>query len=68
VKVEGQDEKLLMNGQISRRLERFLELEYSSLTSDQGVKVVSKRSGELISLLSFQPPLKFSIRRVFPNP
>lgn len=67
VKVEGHDEKLLMNGQISRKLERFLELEYASVPASEGVKVVSKRSGELISLLSQVAPLKFKIKRVFPQ-
>ena len=67
VKVQGQEEKLLLNGQISRQLERFLELEYGEMEGLEGIKVVSKRSGRLISLLSHQPPLKFKIRRVFPN-
>lgn len=67
VKVEGMDEKLLSNGQISRKLERFLELEYTGRTDLQGIKLVSRRSGQLICLLSHTPPLSFKIRRVFPN-
>lgn len=67
VKIEGKDEKLILNGQISRKLERFLELEYGGQQDWPGVKVVSRRSGELISLLSFEPPMGFKIRRVFPN-
>ncbi len=67
VKIEGHDEKLISNGQLSRRLERFLELEYGQMQDLQGIKVVSKGSGQLISLLSFEAPLSFKIRRVFPN-
>ena len=67
VKIEGHDEKLLCNGQISRKLERFLELEYGGMKALQGIKIVSKRSGRLISLLSHEAPLSFKIRRVFPN-
>ncbi len=67
IKVTGYDEKLISNGQIPRKLERFLELEYGGMNPLQGIKVLSRRSGELISLLSHEPPLGFKIRRVFPN-
>ncbi len=67
IKVEGKDEKLLSNGQISRKLERFLELEYGPRKGLQGLKVISKGSGRLICLLSVEGPLSFKIRRVFPN-
>lgn len=67
LKVDGIDEKLISNGQIPRRLERFLEVEFAGMKGLQGVKVVSRRSAELIALLSFEPPLGFKIRRVFPN-
>ncbi len=67
VKVAGTDEKLISNGQIPRKLERFLELEFGGVKPLQGIKVVSRRSGELISLLSHEPPFGFKIRRVFPN-
>jgi hypothetical protein len=67
VKVAGTDEKLISNGQIPRKLERFLELEYAGMNPLHGIKVISRRSGELISLLSHHPPLGFKIRRVFPN-
>lgn len=67
IKVEGKDEKLLSNGQISRKLERFLELEYGPRKGLQGIKVLSKGSGRLICLLSIEGPLSFKIRRVFPN-
>lgn len=66
VKVEGMDEKLLRNGQISRKLERFLELEYGGMNL-QGIKVISKKSNNLVGLLSHTPPLNFKIRRIFPS-
>ncbi|MCB0378856.1 MAG: tRNA pseudouridine(55) synthase TruB [Bdellovibrionales bacterium] len=67
VKIEGLDEKLIMNGQIPRKLERFLEVQFGGNGDLEGVKILSKRSGRLLSLLSHQPPLSFKIRRVFPN-
>ncbi len=67
LKIEGFDEKLISNGQISRRLHRFLELEYGQIENLEGVKLLSRRSGELVSLLSYNPPLNFKIRRVFHN-
>lgn len=66
LKIEGLDEKLILNGQISRKLERFLELEFAGRQGILGVKLLSRRSNQLISLLSFEPPLGFKIRRVFP--
>ena len=68
LKIEGLDEKLIRNGQISRRLERFLEIQYGRQGDPvPGVKVLSKRSGQLLSLLGHEPPLNFKIRRVFPH-
>lgn len=67
LKVEGLDEKLVLNGQIPRRLERYMELEFSGIEGLQGVKLLSKRQNQLIALLEFQAPLGFKIRRVFPN-
>lgn len=66
-KIEGFDEKLISNGQISRKLHRFLELEYGETQGLQGVKLMSRRSGDLVSLLSYTSPLTFKIRRVFHN-
>lgn len=66
VKIEGMDEKLIHNGLVSRKLERFLELEYADKGDLEGIKLLSRRTGHLISLLSFEPPLSFKIRRVFP--
>lgn len=67
VKIEGVDEKLISNGQIPRKLERYLEVQYAGIDSVKGIKILSRRSGRLISLLSYEPPLSFKIRRVFPN-
>jgi len=68
VKIEGMEEKLVVNGQIPRRLERYLEIQYGGReTLVPGVKVLSRRSGQLLSLLSQEAPLQFKIRRVFPK-
>ncbi|MCJ8276340.1 MAG: hypothetical protein HRT44_09785, partial [Bdellovibrionales bacterium] len=67
VRIEGMDEKLINNGQISKKLERFLEVQYAGLEGLQGIKVLSRRSGRLISLLSYEAPLNFKIKRVFPQ-
>ncbi len=67
IKIDGKDEKLLLNGQISRKLERFLELEFGQWKGLQGIKVLSRGSDRLICLLSPNGPLNFKIRRVFPN-
>lgn len=67
VKIEGMDEKLISNGQIPRKLERYLEVQFAGQKGVKGVKILSRRSGRLISLLSHEPPLSFKIRRVFPN-
>ena len=64
IKVDGMDEKLLLNGQISRRLRRFLELDFGEKT--KGIKVLSRHSGHLISVLTHQPIKGFTIKRVFP--
>jgi tRNA pseudouridine55 synthase len=66
IKIEGLDEKLVSNGQIPRKLERYLELEYGERQNLQGIKLLSRRSNDLVALLEFQPPLSFKIRRVFP--
>ena len=54
VKIEGLDEKLISNGQISRGLGRFLELEFGD--RERGVKILSRHSGRLLSVLSYQSP------------
>lgn len=66
VRVEGMDEKLITNGQIPKRLERFLELEFCGMKDLQGIKLISRRSGQMLCLLEHKPPLSFKIRRVFP--
>lgn len=64
VRIEGLDEKLISNGQLSRGLRRFLELEFGE--GKPGIKLLSRRSGRLLSVLSYQPPVGFKIQRVFP--
>jgi len=67
VEIEGKEEKLVVNGQIPRRLERYLEIQYGRGPSlSPGIKLLSRRSGRLLSLLSHESPLQFKIKRVFP--
>ena len=63
VKVEGLEEKLLKNGQISHRLGRFLEIEYMHLSAE-GVKVISGKTKDLLAILT-RGETGYSIRRVF---
>ncbi len=64
-KVGGMDEKLLKNGQISHRLARFLEIEFSD-PRFRGVKVLDSKDSDLMALLT-RDERGFSIRRVFQN-
>ena len=66
VKVEGMDEKLISNGQISRRLQRFLDLEFGG-RDIPGVKLLSRQSGRLLSIVTDEAPVGFKIRKVFAN-
>jgi tRNA pseudouridine55 synthase len=63
VKVEGLEEKLLKNGQISHRLGRFLEIEYMNLPAE-GVKVIGDKTKDLLAILT-RGETGYSIRRVF---
>jgi tRNA pseudouridine55 synthase len=63
VKVDGLDEKLLKNGQISHKLARFLEIEYMD-PRFPGVKVISRKTQDLLAILT-KNEQGYSIRRVF---
>lgn len=65
VPVEGMDEKLLKNGQISYKLARFLEIEYMA-PHFKGVKVVGRKNQDLLAILE-RGETGYSIRRIF-NP
>lgn len=68
VKIEGREERLIVNGQIPRRLERYLEIEFGAGPELlPGIKVLSRKSGKLLSILSHESPLNFKIKRVFPS-
>lgn len=64
-KVSGMDEKLLKNGQISHRLARFLEIEFSA-PRFRGIKILDSKDSDLLALLT-RDERGFSIRRVFQN-
>lgn len=61
-KVEGQEEKLIKNGQIPHRVERFLEIECPE--NAPGVKIHSRRDNTLLVLLTRENH-RFAIKRVF---
>jgi len=63
IKIDGLEEKLVKNGQIPHRLSRFLEIEYGQPTIP-GVKIMSRRNGALISILT-KDSRGFAIKRVF---
>lgn len=63
IRLEGNEEKLISNGQIPHKMARFLEIEYSS---HQGVRALSRRTGRLLALLA-PKSTGFGIQRVFPQ-
>lgn len=63
IRLEGNEEKLISNGQIPHKMARFLEIEYSR---HQGVRAVSRRTGRLLALLA-PKSTGFGIQRVFPQ-
>lgn len=65
-KVDSKDERLFQNGAVPYSLERFFEIQFPD-TGDRGIKVISRRSGKLISLVGKDEhnPFKFKVKRVF---
>ncbi len=64
--VEGHDEKLLRNGQISKGLQAQL-LKFVSLdgTEPPGVRVLSRETQEMVAILLAAPGQFYKIKRVF---
>lgn len=64
--VEGHDEKLLRNGQISKGLQAQL-LKFISLdgTEPPGVRVLSRENQEMVAILLAAPGQFYKIKRVF---
>lgn len=64
--VEGHDEKLLRNGQISKGLQAQL-LKFVSLdgTEPPGVRVLSRETQEMVAILLASPGQFYKIKRVF---
>ncbi len=64
--VEGHDEKLLRNGQISKGLQAQL-LKFVSLdgTAPPGVRVLSRETQEMVAILLAAPGEFYKIKRVF---
>lgn len=66
----GRDERLLTGGQVSHDLARRLIVEQKEATETQkmvGIKILSARRGDLLSLIEAQPNRGLKIRRVFSN-
>jgi tRNA pseudouridine55 synthase len=64
IRVSGQSEGFIRNGQISHELRRHLIAVFDP-ERDSGVKVVSQRPEELLALIGLEKDKGFSIRRVF---
>jgi tRNA pseudouridine55 synthase len=64
IRVQGQDESLLMNGQISHRLKGYLISRFDP-SVDASMQVVSQDTGRLLALVELQEQRGFAIRRVF---
>lgn len=63
-RVSGQDQAMILNGLISHDLRSRLITLFQPAT-DEGVKVVSQASGELLALVGLEKGKGFVIRRVF---
>lgn len=64
VRVKGQDEKLLKNGQISHDLRSRLIVEFNPL-QDHLIQIHSQESQKLLALIGIQEGKGLAIRRVF---
>jgi len=63
-RVQGQDQAMIGNGLISHDLRSRLITLFQP-GRDEGIKVISQRSGELLALIGLEPGKGFVIRRVF---
>lgn len=64
VRIKGQDEKLLKNGQISHDLRSRLIVEFNP-AQDQYIQIHSLETQKLLALVGIQEGKGFTIRRVF---
>lgn len=65
LRIEGQDEVLMRNGQISRQMQGRLLAFVTAGQCPPGVKVISQETDDLISLLLAEGGQFYKIRRVF---
>lgn len=65
IKVEGLDEKLMSNGQIPHHIHRLLESHYLPYCRGKGVRVMSRRTGQVLNLLQARDERRFRIQKVF---
>jgi tRNA pseudouridine55 synthase len=64
IRVKGQDQVLLGNGQISHDLRTQL-ISMFQPTQDQYIQVISQEGGRLLALIGLEPGKGFALRRVF---
>ncbi len=64
IRVSGLSEALIRNGQISHELRRRLIIYYNPEV-DNGIKVVSQRSDDLLALVGLEEGKGFVVRRIF---
>ncbi|MNK93263.1 tRNA pseudouridine synthase B [compost metagenome] len=64
IRVKGQDQVLLGNGQISHDLRTQL-ISLFQPTQDQYIQVISQEGGRLLALIGLEPGKGFALRRVF---
>ncbi len=67
LKIEGVDEKLLLNGQISKPVQSVLAHYFYREDQENRVKLISKRDGHLLALLEEKALKTYKIRKVFPR-
>ena len=68
VTVSGRDEQLMSNGQVSHDLDRRLIVEKKAANQSQKtvpIKILSSKTGELLSILEALPKGGLKIRRIF---
>ncbi len=64
IRIKGQDQALLRNGQISHQLKSQL-ISYFNPDSDQIIQILPEEKGSLLALVGLEPGQGFRIKRVF---
>jgi tRNA pseudouridine55 synthase len=64
IRIKGQDESLMKNGQISHSLRSQLISRYNP-TEDKLIQILPEQKGKLLALVGLEPGKGFAIKRVF---